>query len=213
MRKLGGALVDKAHGKPEDVLLALQMQQDGDPRRLGEILTELGLVTRQQVEDMVREFKAQDQKEATIRVGFELLDKIINQVSELVLLRNPLLQLGAKQRDTDLRKTILSLNQLTTDLRKQTMKVRLQPVSNLTASGELARMATEMQSMVAQYRTANRNGGSRRTSEQGKGNGGTKQVLIPGRGRPKSLKKLEQTSRLCPFWKPGLRGECVARDP
>jgi len=130
-KKLGGVLVRKANLKPDDVLLALQMQQEGDPRRLGEILVELGLVTKQQVEEIVRDFKSEDQKDATIRVGVELLDKIINQVSELVLLRNRLLQLGAKQRDTDLKKTIQSLNQLTTDLRKQTMKVRLQPVSSL----------------------------------------------------------------------------------
>jgi len=124
-------LVRKANLRPEDVLLALQMQQEGDPRRLGEILVELGLVTRQQVEEIVRESKSEEQKDATIRVGVELLDKIINQVSELVLLRNRLLQLGAKQRDTDLKKAIQSLNQLTTDLRKQTMKVRLQSVSSL----------------------------------------------------------------------------------
>ncbi len=72
-----------------------------------------------------------EQKEATIRVDVDLLDRIINQVSELVLVRNRLLQLAAKQKDNDLKKTVQGLNLLTTELRKYAMKARLQPVSNL----------------------------------------------------------------------------------
>jgi two-component system, chemotaxis family, sensor kinase CheA len=90
-----------------------------------------------QIGEAIRQVKAEgrevekQQKDATIRVGVDLLDKIINQVSELVLVRNRLLQLAAKQKDNDLKKTVQGLNLLTTELRKHAMKARLQPVSNL----------------------------------------------------------------------------------
>jgi len=51
---------------------------------------------------------------------------------------------------------------------------------SLAASGELARMATEMQAMVAQYRTAaNQNGGSRKRSATPQGNGKSKSSSCP----------------------------------
>ena len=67
-KRLGGALVQKANLKPADVLRALEMQQAGDSRRLGGILVELGLVTPQQIEEIVRQTKQDESKETAIRV-------------------------------------------------------------------------------------------------------------------------------------------------
>ena len=44
------------------------MQQAGDSRRLGEILVGLGLVTPQQIEEIVRQTKQDEPKETAIRV-------------------------------------------------------------------------------------------------------------------------------------------------
>jgi two-component system, chemotaxis family, sensor kinase CheA len=130
-KRLGGALVQKAHLRPEDILRALELQRGGDPRRLGEILVELGLVTTQQVEDILRESKQEEPKEAAIRVDVNLLEKQMNLVSELVLLRNRLLQIAAEANERNLNSTVHGLNYVTSELRKNVMKTRMQPVSQL----------------------------------------------------------------------------------
>jgi two-component system, chemotaxis family, sensor kinase CheA len=133
-KRLGGTLVRKAGIKPEDVLRALEMQERGDTRRIGEILVSLGLVSQQQVDEIVRQTQAEepkDAKEATIRVDVNLLEKQMNLVSELVLLRNRLLQLASESNERNLNATVHGLNYVTSELRKNVMKTRMQPVSQL----------------------------------------------------------------------------------
>ena len=69
--------------------------------------------------------------EGTIRVDVNLLENQMNLVSELVLLRNRLLQRAAKAQDYELEATVHGLNLVTSDLRKNVMKARMQPVSGL----------------------------------------------------------------------------------
>jgi len=130
-KRLGGALVRKAGVKPDDVLHALEMQERGDSRRLGEILVSLGLVSKQQVEEIARQNQSEEGKEATIRVDVNLLEKQMNLVSELVLLRNRLLQLASESNERNLNTTVHGLNYVTSELRKNVMKTRMQPVSQL----------------------------------------------------------------------------------
>lgn len=130
-KRLGGALVRKAGIKPEDVLRALELQEHGDSRRLGEILVSLGLVSQQQVEEIVRQSQTDESKDATIRVDVNLLEKQMNLVSELVLLRNRLLQLATESNERNLNATVHGLNYVTSELRKNVMKTRMQPVSQL----------------------------------------------------------------------------------
>jgi two-component system chemotaxis sensor kinase CheA len=130
-KRIGGALVRKAGVKPADVLLALAMQERGDSRRLGEILVALGLVTQQQVEQIAQESRTEESKDATIRVDVTLLEKQMNLVSELVLLRNRLLQLASESNERNLNATVHGLNYVTSELRKNVMKTRMQPVSQL----------------------------------------------------------------------------------
>ncbi|MGB7731232.1 MAG: chemotaxis protein CheA [Candidatus Acidiferrum sp.] len=129
-KRMGGALVQKGV-RQEDVLRALEMQQAGDPRRLGEILVELGLVTPQQIEEIVRQTRQEEPKEAAIRVDVTLLEKQMNLVSELVLLHNRLLQIAAEANERNLNSTVHGLNYVTSELRKNVMKTRMQPVSQL----------------------------------------------------------------------------------
>jgi two-component system chemotaxis sensor kinase CheA len=75
--------------------------------------------------------KAEETKEAAIRVDVNLLEKQMNLVSELVLLRNRLLQLAADANERNLNATVHGLNYVTSELRKNVMKTRMQPVSQL----------------------------------------------------------------------------------
>lgn len=130
-KRIGGALVQKANVPVEEVLRALEMQQAGDTRRLGEILVALGLVTPQQIEELLRQTKQEEPKDAAIRVDVNLLEKQMNLVSELVLLRNRLLQIAAEANERNLNSTVHGLNYVTSELRKNVMKTRMQPVSQL----------------------------------------------------------------------------------
>lgn len=75
--------------------------------------------------------KFEEQKEGVIRVDVDLLEKQMNLVSELVLLRNRLLQLAADSNERNLNATVHGLNYVTSELRKNVMKTRMQPVSQL----------------------------------------------------------------------------------
>jgi len=70
-------------------------------------------------------------KDATIRVDVNLLEKQMNLVSELVLLRNRLLQLAIESNERNLNATVHGLNYVTSELRKNVMKTRMQQVSQL----------------------------------------------------------------------------------
>jgi two-component system, chemotaxis family, sensor kinase CheA len=130
-KRIGGALVQKANLRPEDVLRGLELQQDGDSRRLGEILVDMGIVTPQKVDEILRQTKPEEHKEAAIRVDVHLLEKQMNLVSELVLLRNQMLQIAAETNERNLNATVHGLNYVTSELRKNVMKTRMQPVSQL----------------------------------------------------------------------------------
>jgi two-component system chemotaxis sensor kinase CheA len=79
----------------------------------------------------VRESKGEEPKDVTIRVDVNLLEKQMNLVSELVLLRNRLLQLAVESNERNLNTTVHGLNYVTSELRKNVMKTRMQPVSQL----------------------------------------------------------------------------------
>lgn len=129
--KIGGALARSGRVRPEDITYALEMQQNGDNRRLGEILVALGLVTEKDIEEVFQSKSRAGKQEGTIRVDVSLLENQMNLVSELVLLRNRLLQKSSVTEDHDLQATVHGLNLVTSELRKNVMKARMQPVSQL----------------------------------------------------------------------------------
>ena len=129
--RLGGVLVRQGRVRPEDVLRALQMQEAGDTRRIGEILIQLGLVTERDIAEALGDRKQPEPAEAAIRVDVNLLEKQMNLVSELVLLRNRLLQIATETNERNLNGAVHGLNYVTSELRKNVMKTRMQPVSQL----------------------------------------------------------------------------------
>ncbi len=69
--------------------------------------------------------------EATIRVQVNLLDRILNLVGELVLVRNQLVQYRNKIDDADFLSTSKSLDVVTSDLQGEIMKTRMQPIETV----------------------------------------------------------------------------------
>ncbi|MHB1734780.1 MAG: chemotaxis protein CheA, partial [Ferrimicrobium acidiphilum] len=66
-----------------------------------------------------------------IRVDVELLDRLVNLVGELVLVRNRTLQIDGALQDADLSATVQRLNLITTELQEQVMQTRMQPMESL----------------------------------------------------------------------------------
>ena len=129
--RIGGALVSRGRVRAEDVFLALEMQEGGDKRRLGEILVALGKMTERDIDEALAAKPVVEKQEGSIRVDVNLLEKQMNLVSELVLLRNRLLQIAADSNERNLNASVHGLNYITSELRKNVMKTRMQPVSQL----------------------------------------------------------------------------------
>ncbi|MES3032637.1 MAG: chemotaxis protein CheA [Gemmatimonadota bacterium] len=68
--------------------------------------------------------------DSTLRVGVDVLDKLMNLVGELALGRNQLLQLAANADESPFAKPVQQLDRVTTDLLEAVMKTRMQPIGN-----------------------------------------------------------------------------------
>ncbi len=66
--------------------------------------------------------------DSTVRVGVGLLDKLMDLVGELVLIRNQILQFNTEREDASLNATSQRLNLITTELQGGVMKTRMQPI-------------------------------------------------------------------------------------
>ena len=66
----------------------------------------------------------------SIRVGVDVLEQLMNTVSELVLTRNQLLQLLRAQKDSEFGAPLQRLNLVTSELQESVMKTRMQPIGN-----------------------------------------------------------------------------------
>jgi len=81
----------------------------------------------------ILETKVRDLAPETIRVGVNLLDKLMTLVGEFVLARNQLLQLANSLEDTGLQAVSQRLNLIATELQEEVMKTRMQPIGNIWA--------------------------------------------------------------------------------
>jgi two-component system, chemotaxis family, sensor kinase CheA len=133
--KIGGVLVERGLVQASDIALALQEQEKGDRRRLGEILVALGLAKQEDVltAQHILDTKLRDAAPETIRVGVNLLDNLMTLVGELVLARNQLLQISNNVVDTGLQAVSQRMNLIATELQEEVMKTRMQPIGNIWA--------------------------------------------------------------------------------
>ena len=132
-RKIGGVLVERGQTMAADITMALEKQEKGDTRRLGEILVASGLDKPEDVAavQQIMETKARDTAMETIRVGVDVLDKLMTLVGELVLARNQLLQISNTVEDTNLQAVSQRMNLIATELQEGVMKTRMQPIGNI----------------------------------------------------------------------------------
>jgi len=72
-----------------------------------------------------------DAPSETIRVGVNLLDKLMTLVGELVLARNQLLQFSSTLEDAGLQTVSQRMNLIATELQEEVMKTRMQPIGNI----------------------------------------------------------------------------------
>jgi two-component system chemotaxis sensor kinase CheA len=70
---------------------------------------------------------------APVKVSIELLDKLMNLVSEMVLARNRLLPFATQSVDHDFLNTVRLIDLLTLELQERMMKTRMQPIAQVWA--------------------------------------------------------------------------------
>jgi len=139
VKRMGELLVDQKLVGPEDVEAALEKQTQGDPRHIGEILLDEDAIGSEDVSETLglqqslkQESSAPSMSDSSIRVDVGLLDKLMNQVGELVLVRNQILQHNNSNQDQNsLNAASQRLNLITTELQEQVMKTRMQPIGNV----------------------------------------------------------------------------------
>jgi two-component system, chemotaxis family, sensor kinase CheA len=146
---VGDILVKQGAAKKNDIPPAVDQQPAGDARHVGEPLVVQPLVVQPLVDQPLTdkgEAKPQDAPEAanlpqpargqsasdsTIRVDVAQLDRLMNRMGELVLLRNQIVQFTNSSEDSGLVATSQRLNLLTTELQEGVMKTRMQPIGNI----------------------------------------------------------------------------------
>jgi two-component system, chemotaxis family, sensor kinase CheA len=132
--KIGELLVERGVVQGVDIERALEEQERGDRRGLGEILVALGLAKGEDVlaAQQVLEAKARETSTPeTIRVGVNLLDKLMTLVGELVLARNQLLQFANTIENPGLHAVSQRMDLIATELQEEVMKTRMQPIGNI----------------------------------------------------------------------------------
>lgn len=72
-------------------------------------------------------------RDETLRVNVAVLERMMTSVSEMVLLRNQLLQLARHNPDSEFSPPINRLNQVTSDLQENVMAARMQPIGSAWA--------------------------------------------------------------------------------
>lgn len=126
--------IQKSVEKTNDMPAGAQAQPSDDPRLSGQIPAEKGAVKGQDVVDTSNAQQAarqQSASESTIRVDVGQLDRLMNRVGELVLLRNQIVQYTNSTEDSELLGPSQRLNLLTTELQESVMKARMQPIGNI----------------------------------------------------------------------------------
>src|SRR5208337_5369048 len=66
----------------------------------------------------------------SIRVNVDTLEQLMTMVSELVLTRNQLLEIGRRHEDSEFKVPLQRLSNVTAELQEGVMKTRMQPIGN-----------------------------------------------------------------------------------
>jgi len=133
-KKLGDILVERGDITLDEMNLALSQQ-----RRFGEILLAQGSIHQEAIESALIEQKhirqlrqaGSDKKEtSSLRVSSEKVDILVNLVGELVTLQARLNQLSSQRHDADMVSISEEMERLTSELRDNTMEIRMFPIGS-----------------------------------------------------------------------------------
>jgi two-component system chemotaxis sensor kinase CheA len=130
---LGDLLIKTGKATEEDIHFAIREQEIGDPRHIGEILVEQGVLEPGEVAEVLSvQGDVTPQRsiyESTLRVDVALLDDLMNLVGELVLTRNQIVAKIAGLGDPTLLRASQRLNVIATELQAGVMASRMQPIN------------------------------------------------------------------------------------
>jgi len=84
-----------------------------------------------EAQNLPQQARGQSASDSTIRVDVAQLDRLMNRMGELVLLRNQIVQFTNSSENNGLLATSQRLNLLTTELQEGVMKTRMQPIGNI----------------------------------------------------------------------------------
>jgi two-component system chemotaxis sensor kinase CheA len=91
----------------------------------------LGVVKEVSIDAAVNEAESSKELAAPVKVSVELLDKLMNLVSEMVLARNRLLSFARTSGDLAFNNTVRRIDTVTLELQERMMKTRMQPISQV----------------------------------------------------------------------------------
>lgn len=133
-KKLGEILIEKGEAGKDEIDKAL-----GGRKKIGELLVEAGIVAADKVESAlaeqqhvkeIREKRQSAEAAATIRVPAERLDILVNLVGEMVTVQSRLSQISSVINNSDLILVAEEVERLITELRDNTMSIRMLPIGN-----------------------------------------------------------------------------------
>jgi two-component system chemotaxis sensor kinase CheA len=131
-KKIGEILVEREDISPDEIAAALQ-----DQKRIGEILIDSGKINKDKLEAALEEqeyldkLKNKQKKEAagsSIRVASGKLDNLVDLVGELVTVQARLTQHSSSNRNPELASIAEEVERLTSELRDNTMSIRMLPI-------------------------------------------------------------------------------------
>jgi len=91
----------------------------------------LEVVKEASIDAAVNEAESSKELAAPVKVSVELLDKLMNLVSEMVLARNRLLSFARTSGDLAFNNTVRRIDTVTLELQERMMKTRMQPISQV----------------------------------------------------------------------------------
>ncbi len=135
-KRIGDILIERGDLTQKDINKVIRKQKP-----LGELLVKARLVDAGKVESAlaeqqhVKEIKQKEQQKeqaadtaSSIRVASDKLDSLVNLVGEMVTVQARLSQVSAYKNDPDLLSIAEEVERLTSELRDQTMSIRMLPI-------------------------------------------------------------------------------------
>ena len=139
----GGTGVTKTVSTPSaaPVSPAVEVLIESAPQAIAEKILEADIADLEQdvleavkdvaIDAAVNEAESSKELAAPVKVSVELLDKLMNLVSEMVLARNRLLSFARTSGDLAFNNTVRRIDTVTLELQERMMKTRMQPISQV----------------------------------------------------------------------------------